>query len=197
MKPRFSIIVPLYNAEKYLRRCLDSIKAQTFSDFECILVDDGSTDGSFSVCEAYVENDGRFRLFHQENSGVGAARQKGISEAYGIYSLHIDSDDTIDPAMLERVQLQINKADCDILFMNYYEITPKGRKIYRELRFPEKSVCEDGAPMSFDRDSVLSAILGGGVFRDIYGLLLSVIIYMKNIILFFRMTLFMEKIHSY
>jgi glycosyltransferase involved in cell wall biosynthesis len=156
MPPRFSIIVPVYNAEKYLRRCLDSIRAQTFSDFECVLVDDGSTDGSFSICEAYVKNDRRFRLFHQKNSGVGAARQKGVSEARGAYSLHVDSDDAIDPLMLERAQFQISKTDCDLLFMNYYEITPKGRVIYRELQFLQKSTHADD-------DAVLSAVLRGNL----------------------------------
>jgi glycosyltransferase involved in cell wall biosynthesis len=154
MIPRFSIIVPIYNAEKYLWRSLDSIRAQTFFDFECVLVDDGSTDGSFAVCEAYVKNDGRFRLFHQENSGVGAARQKGVSEARGAYSLHVDSDDAIDPFMLERAQFQIEKTGCDLLFMNYYEITPKGRVVYRELQFLQKTARVDG-------DAVLSAVLRG------------------------------------
>jgi glycosyltransferase involved in cell wall biosynthesis len=163
MMPQFSIIVPVYNAEKYLRRCLDSIRAQTFSDFECVLVDDGSTDGSFCVCETYVKTDERFRLFHQENSGVGAARQKGVSEARGVYSLHVDSDDAIDSMMLERVQFQLEKTDCDLLFMNYYEITPKERVIYRVLRFPNKSAYSGDVHFSLDSDAVLSAVLRGDI----------------------------------
>jgi glycosyltransferase involved in cell wall biosynthesis len=154
MTLQFSIIVPVYNAEKYLRRCLDSIRAQTFSDFECVLVDDGSTDGSFCVCEAYAKNDGRFRLFRQENSGVSAARQKGVSEARGAYSIHVDSDDAIDPLMLERLEFQIGKTDCDVLFMNYYEITPKSRDIYRELQLLQKSACVNSG-------DVLSAVMRG------------------------------------
>jgi glycosyltransferase involved in cell wall biosynthesis len=183
MPPRFSIIVPLYNAEKYLHRCLASIKVQTFADFECVLVDDGSTDGSFSICETFANNDGRFRLFRQENSGVSAARQKGISEAHGTYSLHVDSDDTIDPAMLECAQLQINKTDCDILFMNYYEITPKGREIYRTLQIPERSVREDDALQS-DSDIILSAVLCGNLPGYIWAVIVRHNLYKKHNIVF-------------
>lgn len=164
MPPRFSIIVPVYNAEKYLRRCLDSIRAQTFSDFECILIDDGSTDGSFSICEMYTKTDGRFRSFHQENAGVGAARQKGVSEARGAYSLHVDSDDRIDAALLERARIQIDKTGCDLLFMNYYEITPKGREIYRPLDFQANFAYDkDGAYAAVNSDAVLSAVLRGDI----------------------------------
>ena len=78
--PKISIIVPVYKAEKYLRRCLDSIVAQTFTDWECILIDDGSPDNSGKICDEYAVKDGRFRVFHQENAGVSAARNKGLAK---------------------------------------------------------------------------------------------------------------------
>jgi glycosyltransferase involved in cell wall biosynthesis len=175
--PQFSIIVALYNAEKYICRCLDSIKAQTFSDFECILVDDGSTDSSFSICETYTKNDGRFRLFHQENAGVGAARQKGVSEAQGVYSLHVDSDDMIDSVLLERVQFQIEKTNCDLLFMNYYEITPQGRELYRVLHFPVESVQENS-------DAALAAVLRGDLPAYIWFVVVRHNVYEKYAVCF-------------
>ena len=91
--PKISIIVPVYKVEIYLRRCLDSIVAQTFTDWECILVDDGSPDNSGKICDEYAEKDNRFRVFHQANAGVSAARNKGLDEAKGEWIGFVDSDD--------------------------------------------------------------------------------------------------------
>ena len=93
--PKISIIVPVYKTEKYLHRCLDSIVAQTYTDWECILVDDGSPDNSGMICDEYAEMDSRFRVFHQENKGVSAARNKGLDEANGEWIGFVDSDDWI------------------------------------------------------------------------------------------------------
>ena len=98
-----SIIVPVYKVEQYLCRCLDSIVAQTFTDWECILVDDGSPDDSGTICDEYAENDKRFRVFHQENAGVSAARNKGLDEAKGEWICFVDSDDWIEKEMLEKM----------------------------------------------------------------------------------------------
>ena len=92
-----SIIVPVYNAEKTLPRCIDSILAQTFTDYELILVDDGSSDGSLSVCSAYAARDSRIRVLHQENAGVSAARNAGLDAAAGKYIMFCDSDDEVEP----------------------------------------------------------------------------------------------------
>lgn len=80
-KPTISIIVPVYNTEKYLRRCLDSIVVQTHRDWECIIVDDGSTDGSASICDRYASKDNRFKVIHKKNEGVSTARNVGIEHA--------------------------------------------------------------------------------------------------------------------
>ena len=90
-----SIIVPIYNTEKYLEDCLQSILNQTFSDYELILVNDGSTDSSPEICEQYAERDGRIRVIHKENGGVSSARNCGIEIAQGNYIWFVDSDDTI------------------------------------------------------------------------------------------------------
>ena len=76
--PKLSVIVPVYNTEKYLRECIDSILGQTFTDFELILVDDGSTDGSGAICDAYAQKDPRIRVIHQENGGITVARKSGV-----------------------------------------------------------------------------------------------------------------------
>jgi len=79
--PKISIIVPVYKTEKYLRRCIDSILAQSFTDFECILVDDGSPDNCAAICDEYAEKDNRIIVIHQENAGVSAARNAGLDIA--------------------------------------------------------------------------------------------------------------------
>lgn len=94
-KPTFSIIVPVYNTERYLRPCLDSILAQTYTDFEAIIVDDGSNDGSAAICKEYSERDNRFSYYRKENGGVSSARNLGIEKARGEWLLFIDSDDVL------------------------------------------------------------------------------------------------------
>ena len=99
--PFVSIIVPVYNLEKWVGRCLESIAAQTCPEFECIIVDDGSRDGSLAVCRAFAEKDSRFQVLHQPNGGVSAARNTGIEAAKGEYFLFVDADDTILPETVE------------------------------------------------------------------------------------------------
>ena len=95
--PLVSIIVPVYNVEAYLSRCLESIAAQTFRDFECILVDDGSTDSSPALCDEWAQRDPRFRVLHQKNGGISAARNSGMDAAQGQYLVFSDDDDTLHP----------------------------------------------------------------------------------------------------
>ena len=99
--PEISIIVPVYNVEQYLRRCLDSIRAQTFTDWECILIDDGSPDASGTICDEYAAKDCRFRVIHQENRGVSAARNAGLDAARGEWIAFVDSDDWIEQDTFE------------------------------------------------------------------------------------------------
>lgn len=106
MEPLVSIIVPVYNAEKYLRRCLGSIAGQTFAGFECILVDDGSTDGSPAICDEWAAKDGRFRVIHQKNGGASAARNAGIEAARAPWLLFADADDALAPDAAETLLAQ-------------------------------------------------------------------------------------------
>ena len=106
---RFSIILPIYNVEKYLKECVDSILKQTFLDYELILVDDGSTDGSPELCDKLAETDGRIRVLHKKNGGLSDARNAGTNIAKGDYIIYIDSDDFIvrDDILEKFLQKQI------------------------------------------------------------------------------------------
>lgn len=116
-----SVVVPIYNTEKYLRKCIDSILNQTFRDIEIILVDDGSVDGSGLICDEYKLKDDRVKVFHQFNSGVSVARNRGIVESNGKYICFVDSDDFIDSDYFEKAIEFINKYNPDILINNLYE----------------------------------------------------------------------------
>lgn len=105
--PTISVIVPVYNVEKYLHRCIDSILAQTFTDFELILVDDGSADGSGAICDEYAAKDSRVRVIHKENGGVSASRNTGMDAATGDYILFCDSDDYVSRYWAEQLALHI------------------------------------------------------------------------------------------
>lgn len=97
MSPSISIIVPVYKAEAYLLRCVDSLLAQTFTDFEVLLIDDGSPDRSGEICDDYARKDARVRVFHQTNGGVSVARQRGVENAKGEWITFVDADDYLPP----------------------------------------------------------------------------------------------------
>ena len=113
--PGLSVIVPVYNTEKYLPECIDSILSQTYTDFELILVDDGSTDRSGSICEEYSRIDDRIRVIHQKNGGVTAARKSGTQAAVGDYIAYIDSDDYIAPSMFQQMLMKARLHDLDMI----------------------------------------------------------------------------------
>lgn len=112
--PKISIIVPVYNVERYLCEALDSTRAQTFTDWECILVDDGSPDSCGQICDQYAAADSRFRVVHRPNGGLSAARNSGLREARAPYISFLDSDDTISPDFLSRLYELITTYDADM-----------------------------------------------------------------------------------
>ena len=114
-----SIIVPVFQVEKFLRQCIDSILAQTFRDFELILVDDGSTDQSGAICDEYAEKDGRIRVIHKENGGLSDARNFGMEQAVGNYFMFVDGDDYIAPTMVECLYRSIRAGDAEIAACNF------------------------------------------------------------------------------
>ena len=99
--PAISVIVPVYQAEALLPQCVESVLAQTFSDWELLLIDDGSRDGSPTLCDGYAARDPRIRVFHKPNGGVSTARNLGLEQATGPYIAFLDADDTFEPAALE------------------------------------------------------------------------------------------------
>ena len=114
--PKVSVIIPVYNVEKYLQQCLDSVVNQTLKDIEIILVDDGSTDSSLSICDEYAQKDNRITVLTQQNKGAGAARNKGIVAAKDDYLYFLDSDDFIKLETLEKLYSKITETNSDICF---------------------------------------------------------------------------------
>lgn len=113
--PKASVIVPVYNVKDYLRKCVDSILTQTETDFELLLIDDGSTDESGALCDTLAEEDGRIRVIHQENRGLGGARNTGSKEAVGDWLMYVDSDDWIEPETLEKAITAGERANAEMV----------------------------------------------------------------------------------
>ena len=112
--PKINIIVPVYNVEKYIRRCLDSIAAQTFTDWECILVDDGSPDGSGAICDEYARKYARIKVIHKENGGVSSARNIALGRISGKWLAFVDSDDWIDLDYCEKLYNSAEECNVNI-----------------------------------------------------------------------------------
>ena len=117
--PKISVIVPVYNTEKYLHRCIDSVLAQTYKDFELLLIDDGSKDSSGAICDEYAARDSRVKVFHKENGGVSSARNAGLAIASGDWIMHLDGDDWIEPDMLERLIRKGEDTGADIVMGDF------------------------------------------------------------------------------
>ena len=120
---KISVIVPVYNVENYVERCIDSILDQTYKNFELIIIDDGSTDGSGSIVDRYVDTDPRVTVIHVQNKGAAAARNLGINKAQGEYISFVDSDDWIENTFLDRLSQLIEKNDADIAWCGYTKVS--------------------------------------------------------------------------
>lgn len=142
--PKISIIVPVYNVEKYLTRCIDSILSQTFTDFELILVDDGSPDGCPAICDAYARKDSRIRVIHKENGGLSDARNAGLEVASGEYIGFVDSDDFVHPQMYELLYTASMMHNAGIVQCGFYrfnemdEISPFQKETLQSICILEK-----------------------------------------------------------
>ena len=163
--PKLSIIVPVYNTEKYLRVCVDSILAQTFTDFELILVDDGSVDSSGSICDEYAAKDARVQVIHQSNGGVTNARKNGVRRACGMYFSFIDSDDWIHPEMFEQMVGKCVETNADVVVCDIYlEYEAKAQlqpSLSEEGLYRKDTLCEQIYPtMLMDSHLRRPGILG-------------------------------------
>lgn len=139
--PQISVIVPVYNAESYLKRCIDSIIAQTYKDFELILVDDGSPDKSGAICDKYAIQDQRVTVIHQKNQGVGGARKTGLAYATGEYVIHADPDDWVERDWLNVLYKKAKDEDADMVICDYYQEFDKFQIIKKQK--PNSFICEE------------------------------------------------------
>lgn len=150
--PQISVIIPVYNAENTLRRCIDSLLAQTFIDFEILLIDDGSSDYSGEICDTYTEIDNRVKVFHKENGGVSSARELGLQSSKGEYIIHVDPDDWVDSTFLSRLYETAIIQNADMVICDFFDEYKDARQY------------SDQRPSSFDHGVVLREI-----FRRIHG----------------------------
>lgn len=142
-KATISVIIPVYNVEKYLRRCLDSVIGQTYSALEILLIDDGSKDQSGVICDEYAAADRRIRCIHQENAGVSKARNLGISIATGDFFHFLDSDDYIEPDTYEYLLDTMEKTGTDAIGFEYFITFPNRETAFK--RAPEHCGIRDTA----------------------------------------------------
>ena len=138
MNDLVSIVVPIYNVEKYLDRCLQSILSQTYKNIEVILVDDGSPDGCPRICDAYAKKDSRVKVIHKENAGAGMARNTGIKHATGKYICFFDSDDYIEPDTIECCVVTANESCADLVVFGYDSVTDVGRWVSTNVPCPSQ-----------------------------------------------------------
>ena len=142
-----SVLVPVYNTNQYLPRCIDSILDQCITDFELLLIDDGSSDGSGKICDAYAEKDSRIRVLHKENGGVSSARNLGLNEAKGEWVVFVDSDDWISDNCIKLLTEPLRNKEFDIVVGDYRII---GEFPYNlELSLPEGAYHETGITHTF------------------------------------------------
>ena len=161
---QFSLIVPMYNAESYIERCLQSIKEQTFHDFEVLLIDDGSSDRTVSLCRGSVEGDCRFRIIQsQTNQGVSAARNLGLKQAAGAWVWFIDADDRIVPTALESLAERLTSED-DVVAFDYVKERKGNEKLFENLFDDEVIGNREFCAKIFDRCCHLP-LIWSSIFR--------------------------------
>jgi glycosyltransferase involved in cell wall biosynthesis len=131
-QPTVSVIVPVYNCEKYLARCLDSIRAQTYKNLDVVMVDDGSSDSSAQICHSYEDADSRFRYFHKENGGVSSARNLGLDNARGEFIGFVDGDDEILPDMIQLLLENLLESGADASVISPIVAMGESRLAYRD-----------------------------------------------------------------
>lgn len=159
--PKISVIVPVYNTEKYLRRCIDSILAQTFTDFELLLINDGSRDSSGAICDEYAAKDSRVRVFHKENGGVSSARNVGLDNAKGEWVIFCDSDDYwICSFALEKLYRFVQQNTIDIVRGEYIEVNFRGEQLSQK----ENNIRNEYADQILSVDVFFDKILCGEFF---------------------------------
>ena len=175
--PKISVIIPVYNAESTLRRCVDSVLAQTFTDFECLLINDGSKDKSGEICDEYAIRDSRIKVFHKENGGVSSARNVGLDNATGEWIAFVDSDDWVGEKCTRRGLRILGGLWCwyklGNVYINYSKSTPLAQEPFSlSHRMTAKSlgaIGEIGGPRCCKRDSFLSILSAIDFVKENFG----------------------------
>ena len=134
MKELISVIIPVFNAEKYISKCLKCVTEQTYKNIEIIIIDDGSKDDTASICYEFKNSDSRIKIFHKENGGVSSARNYGITKSKGKFLFFLDSDDLIEPNAIYELYNKIIKTNSDIAISNYDNITINNSKIINKIK---------------------------------------------------------------
>ena len=140
MMPKISVIVPVYNVEQYLHRCVDSILTQSFTDFELLLINDGSKDSSGRICDEYLVKDNRVRVFHKENGGVSSARNMGLDNARGEWVTFVDSDDWIDNTMYQEMYEKVIHENADISYCDINMIFSSSEKCWKAAKYDSSKI---------------------------------------------------------
>ncbi len=165
--PAISVIVPIYNMEKLMRKCLDSILAQTFQDYECLLIDDGSKDGSPTICDEYAAKDARFKAFHKPNGGLSDARNYGLVRAQGDYTIFFDPDDWVDEDCLKDLYKKAQDTNADMVICDYYN-----EDIYQS-KYTKQT------PTSLNHNIVLEDVIVDNVYGYTWNKLIKRDLYLK------------------
>ncbi len=156
---KFSIVVPVYNTEKYLDECIQSALNQTYDNFELILVDDGSKDKSGEICDKYAEKDQRIKVFHKANSGMVHTRNYGIERSVGDYIISLDSDDVIVPWLLETVEETISKYNCEMVVYELERFVDNPNFEKQTISVEKKLIC--------DKDGLYKIILFSSKYNSL------------------------------
>lgn len=159
-----SVIIPVYNVRPYLEEALDSVLAQSYQNLEALVIDDGSTDGSGEICDRYAERDGRFRVIHQENRGLGAARNAGLDRMSGEMVAFLDPDDAYDPSFVEEMVTAMAREKVDVVICRYTVHFSVGKLESQGRRKTSPSIVEG----SYDRAGALSALVEGAVNNSVW-----------------------------
>lgn len=168
----YSILIPVYNVEKYIKECLDSVIRQTYKNFEVIIINDGSTDLSENICKEYEARDNRFHVYNQENQGLLQTRRNSIKKSKGEYILFLDSDDYWEYNLLDYVNREIEKSNCDLLIFRSRRVDEVGKTLRLDLDvFQDKTVFtlenKEILFKEFIKGSRVNSIWGKVVKRDL------------------------------
>lgn len=166
--------MPVYNARKCIAKPIDSIFSQTFLDWELIMIDDGSSDGTGDLLDKYAQGDSRIKVKHKENEGVAMARQMGVDMANGEYCIHVDADDWMEPTMLEELYNKAKADDADIVISDYYVNTIR-----------KESLCKQ-EPKSLQPESILYDMFDNRLFGSLWHKLVRTELYKKYNARFFK-----------